>query len=228
MKNFVIFDFDGTLVDTITDVAICFNEALRRHGFAEHPLKAFDNFVGGNLETVVGRMLPDADRTQANIDAVKITYRQLYLESPKEHTKPYPGIYALLQALDAAGIRYAVNTNKAQALTDALMQSQFSEFAFTGVAGYREDAPSKPDPHGVNLLLRQAGAAREQAVYVGDGKSDIDTAENAGIPCILATWGQTRPEDLMDARVAFQAENAAAVVTYLTHTNAAVQGRGNL
>lgn len=228
MKNFVIFDFDGTLVDTITDVALCFNEALQCHGFAPHPLKAYDNFVGGNLETVVGRMLSAENRTQQNIDAVKATYRQLYLENPKTHTKPYPGIYELLHALDMAHIRYAVNTNKAQALTDALMQGLFADYTFTGVAGYCEDVPSKPNPHGVNALLQQAGAVRDAAVYVGDGKSDIDTAYNAGIPCVLATWGQTKPEDLADERVAFHAGNAADILAYLTRENSAAQGEGSL
>lgn len=216
MKKLVILDFDGTLVDTITDVALCFNAALAACGLPQHPLASFDNFVGGNLETVVSRMLPDElKQNNTVIDRVKTAYRKLYLESDKPNTKPYPGISALLDMATAAGAKLAVHTNKGQQLTDALVAKLFADRDFCAVVGYDESRPSKPNPDGVHRICAAAGCTMQDAIYVGDGKTDIDTAANAGIPCLLAAWGQTKPEDKADPRVAFIAASAAEAATWL-------------
>lgn len=208
MKKLFIFDFDGTAVDTITDVGICFNEALRLHGFPQHPLENIGSMVGGNLETVVSRMLPQDQITTDNIDAVKTTYRKLYLESSKPNTAPYPGMRALLDELKASGAKLAVNSNKGQALLDDMVEKLFPSGYFDSVIGYLETRPSKPDPHGVAMILAACGCAREEAVYIGDGKSDIDTAVNAGIPCVFVTWGQGSAEDRRNPAIAHAVDTA--------------------
>ncbi|MCI2047549.1 MAG: HAD family hydrolase [Faecalibacterium sp.] len=190
MRKLIIFDFDGTLADTLTDVALCFNEALRQNGFAPHPLAAFGGFVGGNLETVVSRMLPPGAVTPENIDRVKLCYRALYLHSKKPNTAPYPGIPALLEKLRAAGRILAVNSNKGQKLLDDMVEKTFPQGTFAAVVGYEESRPSKPDPAGIDEICRACGLARADAVYVGDGQSDVDTAVRAGIPCVFVAWGQ--------------------------------------
>ncbi len=195
MKKLLIFDFDGTLVDTLTDVALCFNEALEIHGYPQHSLDAFGGFVGGNLETVVSRMLPlDVCTTQA-VDRVKNTYRRIYLESPKENSTPYPGMMALLEHCRARGCLLAVNSNKGQALLDAMVEKLFPKGAFDAVVGYQEAFPSKPDPYGVRCIMERCGCSPENAVYIGDGLSDVKTAQNAGIPCVFVTWGQGYLDD---------------------------------
>lgn len=195
MRKLVIFDFDGTLVDTITDVGICFNEALKVNDLPQHPLDAFGRFAGGNLETVVSRMLPQDQITVENIDRVKTVYRKLYLESKKPNTKPYPGMMHVLDTLKAKGYKIAVNSNKGQALLDDMIQKMFPPEYFDEVVGYLESRPSKPDPCGVDMICRACGMRREDAVYVGDGASDIATAEAAEIPCIYVTWGQGNQKD---------------------------------
>jgi phosphoglycolate phosphatase len=198
MRTLAIFDFDGTLVDTITDVALCFNRALAQNGYPQHPLKAFDNFVGGNLETVVSRMLPPNRNTQADINIVKTTYRTLYQADSKPNTKPYPGVMELLDVLHTQGVTLTVNTNKGQDLTDTLIRRLFPEGQFRAVVGYREEYPSKPDPYGINNICNLCGKKVADAIYIGDGRSDIETARNAGIPCVLVGWGQAKPADLAD------------------------------
>lgn len=201
MRNVLIFDFDGTLVDTITDVGLCFNQALQEHGLPQHPLSMFSQFVGGNLETVVSRMLPPGQCTTENITKVKNTYRRLYQEDPKPHTRPYPGMDPLLRELKEDGFYLAINSNKGQALLDKLTAELFPKDLFDAVVGYDETRPSKPSPYGVDLICKQCGCLRADAVYIGDGKSDIDTAANAGIPCIFAEWGQGTEADRNDERV---------------------------
>lgn len=207
----IIFDFDGTLVDTITDVGLCFNQALRQNGFPEHPLEAFSQFVGGNLETVVSRMLPKDQVTDENITNVKTVYRGLYLTSPKPNTNPYPGVRRLLDALKERNIKIAINSNKGQALLDDMTAKLFPQGYFDAVVGYSEDRPSKPDPYGVQMILDTCGCDREEALYVGDGRSDIDTAVNAGIPCIFVNWGQGTQQDKSDVRVFRSVDTAAGL-----------------
>ena len=206
MRKLLIFDCDGTLVNTIVDVALCFNEALISCGFPPHEIKAYDGFVGGNLETVVSRLLAPDVCTTENIDRVKTIYRRLYSASDKPNTQPYPGMVDMLDRLKARGFLLAVNTNKGQKLTDELLDKLFGQGYFDAVVGYEETRPSKPDPYGVDMICGLCGTDRGSAVYIGDGKSDIETACNAGIPCILATWGQTTDADRRDARPAFHAD----------------------
>lgn len=198
MRTLLIFDFDGTLVDTLTDVALCFNEALRQCGLPAHPVAAYGGYVGGNLETVVGRLLPETERTMEQIDRVKSRYRALYAESPKKHTAPYAGILELLPKLRQQGYTLAVNSNKGQDLTEALVDRLFPEDTFSAVVAYKENRPSKPDPYGVNQIVKYCDMELNQAIYIGDGRSDVLTAKNAGIPCIFVQWGQGSSADYAD------------------------------
>lgn len=207
MKKLFIFDFDGTLVDTIKDVGICFNEALRRSGLPQHPLERFGSFAGGNLETVVSKMLPPDQVTQENITRVKTVYRELYMNSDKPNTKPYPGIVELLSNLKSAGAAVAVNSNKGQVLLDDMVEKMFPAGFFDAVIGYQEDRPSKPDPYGVELICNICRRKPSEAVYIGDGRSDLDMAENAGIPCVFVLWGQGSCADQNDPRAAARAKN---------------------
>lgn len=216
MKKLLIMDFDGTLVDTITDVALCFNAALAANGMPQHPLVAFDNFVGGNLETVVSRMLPEhLKNDELMINRVKAAYRAFYMESDKRNTKPYAGILELLDMVQATGAQLAIHTNKGQQLVDSLVVKLFADRHFCAVVGYDESRPSKPDPDGVHRICAAAGCTIQEAIYVGDGKTDIDTAANAHIPCLLAAWGQTKPEDKADLRVAYVAQTVEDATNWL-------------
>lgn len=191
MRKLVIFDFDGTLVDTLTDVSICFNEALAVNDMPVHPLEEYSNHVGGNLETIVSNILPPDKVTEVNIDLVKSSYRKIYSQSSKPNTKIYPGIMDCLYTLKNNGYKLAVNSNKGQVLLDEMVSDMFPDNFFDSVIGYLEERPSKPDPLGVDMICSECGCMRDDAVYVGDGKSDVRTAENAGIPCIFVLWNKS-------------------------------------
>lgn len=201
MKKVLIFDCDGTLLDTITDVILSFNEALDVCGFPKHPVAYYDNYIGGNLETIVSGLLPQSAVSRLNVEAVKAKYREIYGNSSKTNTKPYPGIMTLLKEWKTEGYLIAINTNKGQQLTEALIDKLFKKDFFDAIVGYSEERPSKPDPYGVDMICRELHAERQNCVYIGDGKSDVQTAFRAGIPCIYVKWGQGKAGDTEDAPV---------------------------
>lgn len=201
MKKLCIFDFDGTLVNTITDVAICFNKALVECGFKEHALEEYKNFVGGNLETVVSRLLDKEDRTEEKIAKVKNVYYKLYNENKKINTKPYNNIIELLNELCSKGIKIAINTNKKQELVENLCKKFFNGIQFSKIIGYSEEYPAKPNPQGIYDIISNVKVVKEDAVYIGDGATDIETAKNAGIDIALVTWGQNTEQDLKNKYV---------------------------
>ena len=184
----VIFDLDGTLLDTVEDVAGCFNAALLENGFPERTLQDVVSLVGGDLETIVRRLLPSG-ASREEMSKVKASYRRLYAASDKPNTRPYDGIPELLSELKANGVDVAVNTNKSQDLAERCLRSAFPSMDIP-VSGLVDGVPHKPDPHGVNTLLRIGSHEAREAIYVGDGVSDALTAGNAGIPFVYCAWGQ--------------------------------------
>lgn len=204
-----VFDMDGTAVNTIDDVLDCFNGALKFYGFPPHSKESFSRLVGGDLETIVSGLIPQGNRTRENIDNVKTLYRKLYLESDKPNTRAYDGIIELMQELKSKGVKVAINTNKGQALLDGMLDKVFPAGLIDSAVGYLETRPSKPDPYGVNLICKECGCDVKDAVYIGDGMTDIKTAANCNIPVVLALWGQCTKEALDDPHVNFKAQDAA-------------------
>ena len=218
MKKVCIFDFDGTLVNTITDVAICFNQTLEKFGYNSHPIELYKNFIGGNLETVIGRLLEYNQTkkvTDEDVKNIKEYYSNLYLNSKKENTKPYDGIMDLLIKLQKNNIFLAINTNKKQILTEELCEKFFKDIKFEKIIGYKEDYPSKPDPTGVYEIIESLNLEKKDAVYIGDTISDVKTAENAGIDAIFVEWGQGKDEDKKSDAVKLIVNNPYQMKEYI-------------
>lgn len=189
MKKLVIFDLDGTLIDTIIDAGRCFNKVLERFGFKTYPLEQYGCLVGGNLEVIFSNLLEEQYRTEEIISKLKNKYREVYALDPKPNTKPFDGVLDVLKKLsERKDISIAINTNKSQVLAEKLCKEMFSDVNFSGIFGYVDDRPSKPDPYAVNELMKINNVLPEEAIYVGDSLTDIKTAQNAGIDCVFVNW----------------------------------------
>jgi len=184
-----IFDLDGTLLDTLGDLAVSVNYALRTHGLPEHSIDDVRRFVGNGVRKLMERAVP-AGADNPLFEDTLATFRQHYMEHSLDTTRPYEGVPETLAALKAQGCRLAVVSNKMMAATQALCSHFFPETIEVAIgedeaAGIRK----KPAPDTVFTALKTLGVGKENAVYVGDSDVDILTALNSGIPCISVLWG---------------------------------------
>lgn len=214
----VFFDLDGTLLDTLEDIAGACNHALTAHGFATHPARAYARMVGNGFPRTVWLALPPDARENlapAALDAVVTEARQWYAEHLWVHTRPYACMTQALHTLAAAGMVLAVLSNKPDALTGALIGHFFGDVPFVQVRGARPDAPLKPDPAVVLAMLATLGLAPEQCAYAGDTAVDVATARNAGMLSVGATWGFRGADELREAGAHLLASSPLELPTLL-------------
>ena len=197
MKTLLIFDLDGTLLDTVSDLAASTNYALHLCGFPTHDSAAYKFFVGNGINKLFERVLPEGEKTQENILLIRQHFLEHYTVHNAELTVPYPGITDLLQQLQRAGIKLAVASNKYQKGTEKLVQHFFPDINFIVVLGQRENIPTKPDPAIVQDILTIAKVEKKEVLYVGDSGVDMQTAQNSGIEAVGVTWG-FRPREEME------------------------------
>ena len=184
-----VFDLDGTLLDTLGDLAASTNYALRTHGMPEHSLDDVRRFVGNGVRVLMERAVPQgAENPQ--FEAAFQTFRTHYMQHSLDTTKPYDGILETLEALKAEGCRLAVVSNKMMAATQELCRHFFRDTIEVAIGEHEaQGIRKKPAPDTVNEAFRQLGVGTERAVYVGDSDVDILTARNSGLPCISVLWG---------------------------------------
>ena len=185
----VIFDLDGTLLNTIGDLAVSCNAVLAVRGLPQHSYEEYCHFVGNGILRLVERALPEVLRTPENVALVRADFVRYYTEHIDTYTKPYDGIPDVVAALARRGVRMAVASNKFQAGTEKLVGLFFPEGCFSPVFGQRPDVPLKPDPAVVEEILAATGVARERVLYVGDSGVDMQTAAAAGLRSVGVTWG---------------------------------------
>ena len=184
-----IFDLDGTLLDTLGDLAAAVNYALRSHGMPEHTLDDVRCFVGNGVRRLMERAIPEGAENPL-FDATFATFRQYYMAHSLDTTRPYDGIPETLAELRRRGCHIAVVSNKMMAATVELCRHFFPDTVEVAIGEHEaEGIRKKPAPDTVFAALRQLGVGKEQAVYVGDSDVDIQTAVNAGLPCISVLWG---------------------------------------
>lgn len=215
MIKLVIFDLDGTLLETVGDLAASCNAVLRRYGLPEHDYAAYRRFVGNGVRKLCERALPEQWRTEAQIDRIRDEFVAYYTAHIDCHSYAYEGISYLLEELVARGIKVAVVSNKFQQGTDLLIRKFFPEIPFVAVFGNRPEVPLKPDPAADLEVLRLAGVAPEEALHLGDTASDIRAAKAAGIGAVGVSWGFRSREELLEAgadRVIDRAEELLAMV----------------
>lgn len=197
LYNTYIFDLDGTLLDTLQDLANSVNYALRQHGMPEHSIDDIRRFVGNGVRLLMERAVPDGAQNP-QFEIVFATFRQHYMQHSLDTTRPYDGIPELIHELKARGCQIAVVSNKMMTATQELVHHFFPDIPVAigehEAAGIRK----KPAPDTVYEALRQLGIIHHPSsiihhpsdiVYVGDSDVDIETARNSGLPCISVLWG---------------------------------------
>lgn len=187
MYDTYIFDLDGTLLDTLTDLAASCNYALSTHGLPERTREEVRLFVGNGVKKLMERATPGGLDNPKFEDTYR-TFRRHYMEHSLDTTGPYPGIMEMLARLQAGGKRIAVVSNKFYAATQDLCRHFFGDYVTVAI-GEREGIRKKPAPDTVIEALSALGAPKEGAVYIGDSDVDIMTARNSGLPCISVLWG---------------------------------------
>ena len=184
-----VFDLDGTLLDTLGDLAASVNYAMRTHGMPEHSVDEVRQFVGNGVRRLMERAVPGGAAHPA-FEAAFATFRRHYMEHSLDTTRPYEGIPEMLQELKRRGRHTAVVSNKFDAATKELCRHFFPDTIDVAVGEHEaEGIRKKPAPDTVLQALSQLGVGQEGAVYVGDSDVDIQTARNSGLPCISVLWG---------------------------------------
>ncbi|PUV22137.1 MULTISPECIES: HAD family hydrolase [Sphingobacterium] len=192
----IIFDLDGTLLDTLQDLGDSCNAILQRYGYPTHPLSAYKKFVGNGVQKLIERALPEDARSENIITTLLTAFKAYYEQKPVSHTKPYTGIMPLLEELKSSGYLISVASNKYHEAVIPLIEHYFPTIAFDLVLGHRTGHPAKPDPDIVLETLRTLSIAKENCYYVGDSSVDMDTANNAAVTAIGVTWGFREENEL--------------------------------
>ena len=182
-----IFDLDGTLLDTLTDLAASCNYALLKHGMAQRTIDEVRMFVGNGVKKLMERAIPDG-LANPQFDEVYQCFRQHYLKHGLDHTAPYPGVLPMLAELKRRNKKIAVVSNKFYRATEELCKHFFNQYVEVAI-GEREGIKKKPAPDTVLEALAQLGVTGDNAVYIGDSDVDIATANNCQLPCISVLWG---------------------------------------
>ena len=189
MYNTYIFDLDGTLLDTLTDLAASCNYALRSHGMPEHSVDDVRRFVGNGVRKLMERAIPNGV-DNPDFEATFATFREHYMQHSLDTTHPYSGIPEVLAELKACGCRLAVVSNKMMAATVELCRHFFPDTIEVAIGEHEaEGIRKKPAPDTVFAALKELGLEKDGAVYVGDSDVDVQTAANSGLPCISVLWG---------------------------------------
>lgn len=196
MKHAVIFDLDGTLLNTLGDLRAATNHALEVRGLPPHSMEEIRQFIGNGIRLLICRAMPEGT-PEAEIDAALDDFKTYYAAHIHDRTVPYDGIPQLLTALKKRGIQVAVLSNKIDSASQQLI-----EYFFPGktdvVFGEHVGVPRKPDPTSCRMVMQQLGVQPEQVLYVGDSGTDMQTAKNAGLYAVGVTWGFRSKEVLLE------------------------------
>lgn len=195
----VIFDLDGTLVDTLEDIADAMNRVLAGEGAPGHTYEEYRYLIGRGIRNLVTEALPAELRSAERIARCYERMIEDYGRNALVKTRPYPGVAELVAELRAQGVPLAVHSNKADPLTRGIVESLLDSAAFVMVAGARPDAPLKPDPAVALAIAERFGAPPERIVYLGDSLVDMRTATGAGMLAVGAAWGFRTPEELVES-----------------------------
>lgn len=199
MYKLAVFDLDGTLVDSVCDLADAVNTALAERGYPVHDTEKYYLFVGNGTLKLCERALPEDKRSDAEISSLHTRFAEIYGRICINKTHPYEGIPELIDRLGERGVRCAVASNKTDSFSREIVSALFEKGSFDLVMGKRDGVPTKPQPDIVYNIANELGMDLKAAVMIGDSSVDVRTAHNAGIKCIGCTWGFRGEQELRDA-----------------------------
>ena len=196
MKKLVIFDLDGTLINSIEDLGQAANYALSKNGFPTHSLASYPFFVGNGVRNLIRKALPEENRNDTPIDSLLTDFKEYYDDHNVDSTKPYDGIMELLKQLQEQGVKLAVASNKYQKATEKIVSQLFPDIKFVSVQGQQDGVNVKPDPSIVFNILGVALVPKAEVLYVGDSGVDMETARRACVDSVGVTWGFRSEKEL--------------------------------
>ena len=196
MKKLVIFDLDGTLINSIEDLGQAANYALSKNGFPTHSLASYPFFVGNGVRNLIRKALPEENRNDTTIDSLLKDFKEYYDDHNVDYTKPYDGIMELLKQLQEQGVKLAVASNKYQKATEKIVSQLFPDIKFVSVQGQQDGVNVKPDPSIVFNILGVALVPKAEVLYVGDSGVDMETARRACVDSVGVTWGFRSEKEL--------------------------------
>lgn len=216
MKKYqaIIFDLDGTLLDTLEDIAVATNEALTEFNFPTFPVEDYKFKVGGGFAVLVERCVPDGT-SQVIQEEVLARLIVIYDKQHMNHTKPYPGIINMLDTLQHNGVPIAINTNKKQMYLEELALHYFPGINFVDMLGQREGVPTKPDPIAANDIQKQMGIPHDAILFVGDTNVDMLTAKAAHMDSVGVSWGFRTVEELKENGATYIVDNAKEILEFV-------------
>jgi phosphoglycolate phosphatase len=194
----VVFDLDGTLLDTLEDLADSMNRVLAAHNYPAHEVEKYKYFVGDGMRTLVWRTFPEGARTGESVEAGLAEMKEEYARRWNNKTKPYGGIPEMLDGLVSKGLKLAVLSNKADHFSRLMVEKLLPDWPFNPVFGERQGVSKKPDPAGALEIAGMLGVTPEECLYLGDTGVDMKTATAAGMYPVGVLWGFRKAEELVE------------------------------
>ena len=215
MIKLMIFDLDGTLLDTIHDLAAATNTVLTKHGYSTHTTEEYHYLVGNGVVNLITRALPEKARTPQIIEEVMNEQVLYYNNHLYDNTKPFNAIPDVLAELERRGVMLAVVTNKPDAAAKELIKSFFPNIGFVQVQGNCEGIPVKPNPAAVNAVIKKSGVLKSEVLYFGDSDVDMQVAKNADVKAVGVLWGYRKKEELQNAGADILIENTEDIISII-------------
>lgn len=215
MKQLVILDLDGTLLNTISDLGTATNYALQQMGYSTHPIASYNNMVGNGVMKLLERAMPDDERNKHNLEEMRKHFMVYYDAHLWDKTTIYPGMRELLDELVSRGVNIAVASNKYQSAVNRLIDHFFGDLKWAAVYGQREGVPVKPDPSVVFEVLTDCPTSKDDVLYIGDSGVDMETARRACVESCGVTWGFRSRQELVDGYADHIVDNADDILSLL-------------
>lgn len=216
MYKFVVFDLDGTLVNSLKDLALNVNKGLKNAGLEEQPLDKYNHFVGNGRDVMIKMAMGDSSDNTELFERVKETFSREYAEHCTDNTEEYEGCSYLLEKLSENGIQTAVLSNKPDEFVAKILKKVFPNHTFAEGWGQKPEYKRKPDGEALLAMLEIHKIKREECLYVGDSDVDVFTAKNAGVDMAGVEWGFRGRKELLEAGADFTASSAEQLLKYIT------------